>query len=210
MLSTHNLSFAFDSSASKKLSFPDFTCPTGEHWLLLGQSGSGKTTLLHLLAGLRSPRTGTVTINDTALNELKGAALDRFRGQQIGVVFQEPHFVRALTIGENLALTRQLAGLPPAPKIIMDLLEQLNIAHKKDDLPQALSVGERQRAAIARALVNEPSLILADEPTSALDDQNTEQVVQLLQTQATNANATLLIVTHDNRLKSIFKQRIEL
>lgn len=210
MLSTHNLSFAFDSSTSPKLSFPDFTCPTGEHWLLLGQSGSGKTTLLHLLAGLRSPLTGNVTINDTAINELKGTALDRFRGREIGVVFQQAHFVRALTIAENLALTRQLAGLPPAPETIASLLEQLNIAHKQHDRPQALSVGEQQRAAIARALVNEPSLILADEPTSALDDKNTEQVVQLLQTQATNANATLLIVTHDNRLKSIFKQRIEL
>ncbi|MEL7252268.1 MAG: ATP-binding cassette domain-containing protein [Bacteroidota bacterium] len=210
MLSTRNLSFAFGSSAGKTLQFPDINCPTGEHWLLLGQSGSGKTTLLHLLAGLRTPLSGTVSINGTAINELSGAARDRFRGQEVGVVFQRSHFVRALTIGENLALCRQLADLPPAQKQINALLDQLNIADKRDDLPQELSVGEQQRAAIARALINEPSLILADEPTSALDDQNTDQVIDLLKAQATAANATLVIVTHDNRLKSVFEQRIEL
>ena len=210
MLSTNNLSFAFGSSSSTPLQFPDFTCQSGEHWLLLGQSGSGKTTLLHLLAGLRSPLTGTVSINGTAINELKGTALDQFRGREIGIVFQQAHFVRALTVRENLALARKLAGLAPAPEKISELLERLNIAHKQDSLPSALSVGEQQRAAIARALVNEPSLILADEPTSALDDENTEQVVDLLKSQAKAANATLLIVTHDNRLKSIFEQRIEL
>ncbi|MEL6832569.1 MAG: ATP-binding cassette domain-containing protein [Bacteroidota bacterium] len=210
MLSTRNLSFAFGSSAGKTLQFPDINCPTGEHWLLLGQSGSGKTTLLHLLAGLRTPLSGTVSINGTAINELSGAARDRFRGQEVGVVFQRSHFVRALTIGENLALCRQLADLPPAQKQINALLDQLNIADKRDDLPQELSVGEQQRAAIARALINEPSLILADEPTSALDDKNTDQVIDLLKAQATAANATLVIVTHDNRLKSVFEQRIEL
>ncbi|MEL6656453.1 MAG: ATP-binding cassette domain-containing protein [Bacteroidota bacterium] len=210
MLSTRNLSFAFGSSAGKTLQFPDINCPTGEHWLLLGQSGSGKTTLLHLLAGLRTPLSGTVSINGTAINELSGAARDRFRGQEVGVVFQRSHFVRALTIGENLALCRQLADLPPAQKQINALLDQLNIADKRDDLPQELSVGEQQRAAIARALINEPSLILADEPTSALDDKNTDQVIELLKAQATAANATLVIVTHDNRLKSVFEQRIEL
>ncbi len=210
MLSTRNLSFAFGGSASKTLQFPDITCPTGEHWLLLGQSGSGKTTLLHLLAGLRTPQSGTVNINGTAINELTGTALDRFRGREIGVVFQQSHFVRALSIRENLALCRQLAGLPPSSKKITALLKQLNITDKQHDLPQELSVGEQQRAAIARALINEPSLILADEPTSALDDKNTDQVIDLLKAQATAANATLVIVTHDNRLKSVFEQRIEL
>ncbi|MEO0723601.1 MAG: ATP-binding cassette domain-containing protein, partial [Bacteroidota bacterium] len=157
-----------------------------------------------------TPLSGTVSINGTAINELSGAARDRFRGQEVGVVFQRSHFVRALTIGENLALCRQLADLPPAQKQINALLDQLNIADKRDDLPQELSVGEQQRAAIARALINEPSLILADEPTSALDDQNTDQVIDLLKAQATAANATLVIVTHDNRLKSVFEQRIEL
>ena len=212
MLSTHNVSFSFASAkeASLHLNFPDFVCQTGEHWLLLGQSGSGKTTLLHLLAGLRTPLSGEIKVNDTVLNQLSGAKLDQFRGREIGVIFQQSHFLRALTVGENLAMARQLAALPADNNKIKALLEQLNIGHKLNALPSELSVGEQQRVAIARALVNDPTVILADEPTSALDDKNTEQVVALLKAQAQAANATLLVVTHDNRLKNIFDQQIEL
>lgn len=210
MLSTHNVSFSFDSAGGTSLKFPDIACQTGEHWLLLGQSGSGKTTLLHLLAGLRTPQSGEIKVNDTILNQLSGAKLDQFRGREIGVIFQQSHFLRALTVGENLALARQLVGLPADSSKISALLEQLNIGHKINALPSELSVGEQQRAAIARALVNDPTVILADEPTSALDDKNTEQVVALLKAQAKAANATLLVVTHDNRLKNIFDQQIEL
>lgn len=210
MLSTHNVSFVFDSAGGTSLKFPDIVCQTGEHWLLLGQSGSGKTTLLHLLAGLRTPLSGEIKVNNTVLNQLSGAKLDQFRGKEIGVIFQQSHFLRALTIGENLALARQLVGLPADSGKIGALLEQLNIGHKLNALPSELSVGEQQRAAIARALVNDPTVILADEPTSALDDKNTEQVVALLKAQAQAANATLLVVTHDNRLKNIFDQQIQL
>lgn len=210
MLSTHNVSFVFDSAGGTSLKFPDIVCQTGEHWLLLGQSGSGKTTLLHLLAGLRTPLSGEIKVNNTVLNQLSGAKLDQFRGKEIGVIFQQSHFLRALTIGENLALARQLVGLPADSNKIKTLLEQLNIGHKLHALPSELSVGEQQRVAIARALVNDPTVILADEPTSALDDVNTEQVVALLKAQAQAANATLLVVTHDNRLKNIFDQQIQL
>jgi putative ABC transport system ATP-binding protein len=210
MLSTHNLSFSFKGANSTALKFPDIQCQRGEHWLLLGQSGSGKTTLLHLLAGLRTPKSGEVMVNDTLLGKLSGAALDRFRGREIGVIFQQSHFLRALTVRENLALARKLVGLPADEQRIKDLLHQLNIGHKLNARPSELSVGEQQRVAIARALINEPTVILADEPTSALDDKNTAQVVELLKTQAKAANATLLVVTHDNRLTTVFDQQIEL
>ncbi|PSR15315.1 MAG: ABC transporter ATP-binding protein, partial [Bacteroidetes bacterium] len=146
----------------------------------------------------------------TIINRLSTRELDRFRGQQIGIVFQQAHFVRSLTVAQNLALARQLAGLLPDASAIRVLLERLNVGHKLHALPQALSVGEQQRVAIARALINEPTVILADEPTSALDDHNTEQVVELLQSQAAAANATLLVVTHDQRLKANFDQYIQL
>lgn len=149
-------------------------------------------------------------VNDTVLNQLSGAKLDQFRGREIGVIFQQSHFLKALTVGENLAMARQLVALPADDNKIKALLEQLNIGHKFNALPSELSVGEQQRVAIARALVNDPTVILADEPTSALDDKNTEQVVALLKAQAQAANATLLVVTHDNRLKNIFDQQIEL
>lgn len=210
MLVTQNVSFAYPSGDTPPLTFPDIRCGTGEQWLLLGQSGSGKTTLLQLLAGLRTPTQGKITVGDTVINQLTARELDQFRGRQIGVIFQQSHFIRALTVGENLALARKLAGLSPDASLIQSLLEKLNVAHKLHARTQELSVGEQQRVAIARALANQPTIILADEPTSALDDHNTEQVVNLLRQQAESAGATLLVVTHDNRLKSIFEQQIEL
>lgn len=210
MLITKNLSYQYSGTDKPLLKFPDINCGDGEQWLLLGQSGSGKTTLLQLLAGLRTPKTGEVIIKDTLINQLNTRTLDYFRGQYVGVVFQQSHFVRSLTVIENLALARHLAGLEPDKDLIRSLLAQLNVEHKLNARPQELSVGEQQRVAIARALVNQPNFILADEPTSALDDKNTEQVVGLLRQQAEQAGATLLVVTHDNRLKTIFDQQITL
>ena len=208
MLKTRGLKFSY--TTNDQLAFPDITCNAGEHWLLLGQSGSGKTTLLHLLAGLRTPKDGKVTIDNTVISDLSPSQLDRFRGKHIGIVFQQSHFVRSLTVQENLALAQRLAGVKVNYNRITTILETLNVAHKLKDKPENLSVGEQQRVAIARAIINQPSVILADEPTSALDDINTTQVLELLKEQATAANAILLIVTHDNRLKTQFDKQIQL
>lgn len=206
MLETRQLQYSYDSTNA--LNFPDITCRRGEQWLLLGQSGSGKTTLLHLLGGLLSPKRGSITINDKDISILRGAALDHFRGRNIGIIFQTAHFVRALTVEENLLLAQELAGNKKDKSLIYNFLEKLNLGHKLKSRPDALSVGEAQRLNIIRALINKPSVILADEPTSALDDRNTEEVIQLLETQAKEANSTLLIVTHDGRLKNYFKNQI--
>jgi len=208
MLQASGITYTYNGGL--KLSFPDISCPAGEHWLLLGQSGSGKTTLLHLLAGLRTPGTGSVRVGGTDISQLRASKLDKFRGRNIGIVFQEPHFMRALTVEENLALTQSLSGQIVDKNKIHILLDRLNLSHKIKSYPKALSQGEKQRVAIARALVNDPVLILADEPTSALDDKNTREVVSLLEEQATAADATLLVVTHDNRLKEQFPNQITL
>lgn len=209
MLVTKNLQYAYQGAATP-LNFPDIECATGEQWLLLGQSGSGKTTLLHLLAGLRTPQAGTIQVNDTVINQLPSRELDHFRGRNIGVIFQEAHFVRALTVAENLLLAQNLAGAAPDINAVEEILNHLNVGHKLHARTSQLSVGEQQRVNIARAVINKPSVILADEPTSALDDKNTAQVIELLRQEAGEARATLLIVTHDNRLKTIFEKQIEL
>jgi ABC-type lipoprotein export system ATPase subunit len=206
MLQAHNLTFSYDGS--RTLSFPNIHCGNGEHWLLLGQSGSGKTTLLHLLGGLLSPQNGSIQVGDTDISRLSGSSLDKFRGQNIGIIFQTPHFVKALSVQENLVLAQQLAGKKIDKTLITNILQKLNLAHKLKSKTSELSVGEQQRVAIARALVNSPSLILADEPTSALDDKNTDEVIHLLEKTASEVNATLVIVTHDNRLKDYFKNQI--
>jgi len=208
MLQTENLSFSYKGSSA--LNFPDIHCKEGEQWLLLGQSGSGKTTLLHLLGGLLSPSSGIVKVGETVLKKLSTAQLDKFRGKHIGIIFQKAHFIRALTVEENLQLAQKLAGVPISKTRIKELLDRLNVGHKLKEKPNQLSQGEQQRVAIARALVNQPTIILADEPTSALDDKNCEEVVQLLEEEAAAVGATLLVVTHDARLKERFKQQISL
>ncbi len=209
MLITKNLTFEY-AAEKPEMSFPDIDLKRGEQGLLLGESGSGKTTLLHLLGGLLSPKSGDILINDQNLSSLKGSKLDHFRGKNIGIVFQTAHFVRSLTVEENLIIAQQLAGSKVDKALILRFLDTLNLGHKLTSKPHELSIGEAQRANIARALINAPSVILADEPTSALDDKNAEEVIKLLEQQAAEVHATLLIVTHDGRLKSYFKKQIQL
>ncbi len=208
MLATRNLEYRYD--AQNHLRFPDIVCDDGEHWLLIGQSGAGKTTLLHLLGGLRSPTRGMVTVAGATLGKLSTAQLDTFRGRHIGIIFQQSHFVRSLSVEQNLLLAQKLAGLTPDRERVAELLDHLNIARKAGTLTGRLSVGERQRAAIARALINRPTVILADEPTSALDDHHCTEVINLIEREATAVGATLLVVTHDNRLKERFDRQIQL
>lgn len=206
MLQTKNLAFSYDENVC--FQFPDFSCQSAENCLLLGQSGSGKTTLLHLIGGMLTPREGSIIVNDQDITKLSAAQLDRFRGQNIGIVFQKSHFVRALNVEENLILAQQLADLRPDKTRIQALLDRLNIGHKLKAKTDTLSIGEQQRVAIARALVNQPTVILADEPTSALDDINCDEVIALLEEEARKVGSTLLVVTHDNRLKEKFLNKI--
>ena len=209
MIETSNVSFRYNAN-SPELVFPDFVCPKGEQLLLLGDSGCGKTTLLHLLCGLLRPAQGKIVVKDQDLGQLSGKNLDRFRGTSIGMVFQRPHFVQSLTIQENLLLPYFLTGQPIQLNHAISLLEALGVGHKAQSRPQELSVGEQQRASIARALVHRPAVLLADEPSSALDDRSTQSVLNLLEEQANQAGATLIIVTHDKRLKDRYERKVEL
>lgn len=170
----------------------------GQHCLLLGPSGSGKTTILNLAAGLLTPDCGTIAVDGVPMPQ-SASARDSLRRAKIGIVFQTLRLVSALSLSGNLALAARLAGKPEDG--IMPLLESLRLGHRADARPRELSQGEAQRAAIARALVAQPRLLLADEPTSALDDSNAEAVARLLLDSAQAQGSTLVIATHDARLR---------
>lgn len=182
--------------------FEDLTVPSGQHTLILGDSGSGKTTLLHILSGLLKPQSGTVTVNNQGLYELSTRDLDKYRGRHIGLIFQDAHLVRSLTVSENLKIAQRFAGMETNMERIREVLEWLNLGDKLHAYPQKLSRGQVQRVAIARAVVNSPSILVADEPTASLDDRNTASVIDLLLRQAEESKATLIVATHDKRLKS--------
>ena len=208
IIQTSDLQYTFEKGPD--LFFPSFQAEENSELLILGNSGTGKTTLLHMLAGLRKPMAGEVVVNGVKLNSLSGASLDRFRGKNIGVVFQTSHFVQSLSVMDNILLAPYFSNNKVSKADAEKMLDRLNILSKKNKKTSTLSVGEQQRVAIARALLNNPSLILADEPTSALDDENAKEVLNLLREQTHALKAALLIVTHDNRLKDEVKQHIEL
>lgn len=190
------------------LDLPHLAAQQGEQWMVLGMSGSGKTTLLHILAGVLRPDKGSVTIGDTAISALPGGALDRFRGRHIGLIFQQLHLLPTLSVRQNLLAAPFMAGLKQDSSRVDEVLESLGITEKADAAPDTLSFGQKQRVAIARAVMNRPSVILADEPTSALDDDNCRKVLELLMEQARLHQATLLIATHDQRIKPFLKNTV--
>ncbi|MCU0357581.1 MAG: ATP-binding cassette domain-containing protein [Cyclobacteriaceae bacterium] len=206
MVRADNLSFTY--SGGKAIRFPDFEIPSGEHALLLGQSGSGKTTLLHLLGGLLRGYSGTLQVDGTELSSLSETKLDHFRGKRLGFIFQRNHLISALSVEKNLIMAPYLAGLPISHKRVNEVLEHLGLAEKKHSSVLELSQGQAQRVAIARAVLNNPPIILADEPTSALDDGNCRKVIDLLIQVANEAKATLLVATHDQRLKDKISHQV--
>jgi putative ABC transport system ATP-binding protein len=208
MLQTKDLKFAYNDENS--FSFPDMNCEKGSHWLILGQSGCGKTTLLHLVGGLLKSQSGSINVNGTDMSALSESKLDAFRGKHIGIIFQQSHLIKSLNVEENLMAAQYLSGEKQNSEKVRSILERLNLGAKLKSKPSKLSQGEQQRVAIARALVNAPQIILADEPTSSLDDLNCTEVVNLLLDQSKESGATLIIVTHDGRLKSMFENKIEL
>lgn len=194
----------------QEIAFKDWQIENGEQWLLLGESGSGKTTLLHILTGILKPDQGSVNIGDTSIYDLSSKALDRFRGRNIGIVFQRPHLIKSLSISENLVLAQSFAGLPTDLNRVNIVLTSLGITDKKDSYPEELSQGQLQRVSIARAVINKPALLIADEPTSSLDDRNAAAVLNLLMEQSQLNQATLIVATHDKRVKDGFTNTYQL
>ncbi len=206
---TENLTFRY-SPSEQEYTFPDIELEKGENLLLCGNSGCGKTTLLHLLSGILTPQKGSISINNTITSSLKAHEMDKFRGEKIGIIFQENYFIESLSVLNNLIYISTLCGLKADKSYIKNILNELDIAKLANKKPGTLSRGELQRFSIARALVNKPSVLFADEPTSSLDDENCSRFITLMQQVCASHNLSLIVATHDSRIKAEFKKCITL
>ena len=208
MIDVSSLTYSY--APDKTLRFPDFRVDKGKACLLLGNSGSGKTTLLHLLGGLLKVQHGKVLLAGENVADLSESARDKFRGRNIGFIFQRNHLISALSVYDNLSLARYLANLPNDEGRVSEVLERLGLTEKQQANVKELSQGQAQRVAIARAVLNKPAVILADEPTSALDDDNCHRVINLLLEISSMHASTLVIATHDQRLKSMIPLHVQI
>ena len=180
----------------------------GEEFLVTGASGGGKTTLLYAIAGLLPVFSGNIVINETDITKLNETEMDKFRAKNIGIIFQNLHLMRSLSVYDNLLLAAYSADLAPNYMRADALLKLLDIYEIRNSKPDKISQGQAQRVAIARAVFNAPPLIIADEPTSSLDDKSCNSVILLLKKLANESGSALLIATHDSRIKAHFKRSV--
>jgi len=184
------------------LSIDELLLEKGAHTALKGTSGSGKTTLLHCLSGMVIPDQGTVELLDTDITKLSESARDRFRANHIGYIFQSFNLLDGFTALENVQLGMQFADKKSSSTRAEELLQQVGLKDRLHNRPSQLSVGQQQRVCIARALANDPEILLADEPTGSLDPRTSDEVLTLIQELA--AGKTLLIVSHEQEVLDRF------
>ncbi|MGR3635428.1 MAG: ABC transporter ATP-binding protein [Shimia sp.] len=213
----NDVSFTWRGRTSFSLAIPNLSVTAGEKLFLLGESGSGKSTLLSLICGINTPDRGMISIDGVSLSDLRPAARDKFRAEHIGVIFQMFNLLPYASPLENILLPLSFAparrAQVAAPKDeAMRLATALGLPEEL--VTQAntteLSIGQQQRVAAARALIGKPKLIIADEPTSSLDASTQEAFIKLLMAQTEDAGATLIMVSHDQRLSAQFDRSLDL
>jgi len=214
LISLTSVAKAYESSAGPVVALHDVNLEVGqgEFVAVIGKSGSGKTTLINLLTGIDSPSAGSIRVGPTLVHSLDEESLSRWRGRAVGIVFQFFQLLPSLTLGENVMLPMDFCNTyPPRERRgrALDLLAQMGIADQADKLPTALSGGQQQRGAIARALANDPPLIVADEPTGNLDSRTAERVMEFF-AQRVTAGKTVVMVTHERDLARYFARSIAL
>lgn len=177
----------------------DLTVSKGEFVAIVGASGSGKSTLLHILGTVDKPTEGKVTIDGTDLSKLNQTQAAIFRRRKVGLVYQFYNLIPTLTVRKNILMPLALDRKKPNPEYFERIVRSLGIADRLEALPNQLSGGQQQRAAIARALIFRPALLLADEPTGNLDQKNTREVLDMLKLMNRNLDQTILMITHDEK-----------
>jgi putative ABC transport system ATP-binding protein len=195
-----NLSLGQGAARVHILKDIDLHIGNGEAIGLVGPSGSGKSTLLMVMAGLEQADSGTVEVAGMNLGEFNEDALARFRGRQVGIVFQSFHLIPTMTALENVAVPLELAGAADAQLRARDELSAVGLGDRFDHYPAQLSGGEQQRVAVARALAPNPAILVADEPTGNLDEETGQQIIELLFAGHAKRKTTLVLVTHDPAL----------
>tara|TARA_Y100000589_G_scaffold46752_1_gene39240 strand:+ start:1088 stop:1711 length:624 start_codon:yes stop_codon:yes gene_type:complete len=191
---------------NKILSNLNFSVDEGKHLLILGSSGSGKTSLLNLMSGLLKPTKGEIYFEDYKYSTLSEEEIDKIRATNFGFIFQKLHLIGHLNVKQNIDLIKNKINSKKVEKLIFGL----GLMQKSQQMVSDLSVGEAQRVAIARGLANGPKVIFADEPTSSLDDYNTQRVIELILDQTKQMNSTLIVSTHDKRIKKYFSKITEM
>ena len=200
ILSVKNLSKIYGDENNHVIALDNvsFDVEIGEFIAIIGASGSGKSTLLHQIGGVDHPSSGKVIINNTDIYTLNENDLAIFRRNEIGLIYQFYNLIPVLNVKENITLPLQLAHQKVDQKRFNTLIEQLGLSNRLNHLPNQLSGGQQQRVSIARALINQPSLVLADEPTGNLDSKNSDEIIRLLKEANEKYHQTIIIITHDN------------
>lgn len=192
------------------LDIADFQVATGEQMVLLGRSGCGKTTLLYVIAGISRADAGKVMIDNLDIQRLSESGRDRYRAEKIGYVFQTFNLLPGFSALENVMLGMTFARQRKNAQHAKRLLTRVGLGHRMTHKPTAMSVGEQQRVAVARALANRPKLLLADEPTANVDPGNQKQIVELIRETCSEENVTLVMVTHAMEVASEFSRTVRL
>ncbi len=201
MLKISNLKLGYGGKMVVEV--PLLTVKPGEHLLVTGKSGVGKTTLLYAIAGLLKPQSGSIELEGKTIN-------DNVRAENIGIIFQTLHMVGAVSVLDNILLAAYMSNRKQDKMRALELLKTMGVEQTANKKPMQISQGQAQRAAIARAAINSPKIILGDEPTSALDDESAEKVIKLLFDVAAQSGSTLIISSHDSRIKKHFSKNLNL
>ncbi len=201
LLTCKNVKKVFGNGDSQVIALNgiDFSVKKGEFTAIVGASGSGKSTLLHILGSVEKPTEGTVTVDGVDLGTLSVSEAAVFRRRKVGLIYQFYNLIPTLTVEKNILMPMLLDKRKPDKMFYDSIIDSLGIYDKRDALPHQLSGGQQQRAAIARALVYRPAILLADEPTGNLDQKNSKEIVDLLKLSNRNLNQTILMVTHDEK-----------